>query len=230
MNRAESLLILFALSGAWMSGQSNSGWKTDPEHRQLKYRVQCSKGSSTVDWANGYRKEVNVRATLRSAIYEGPKQLTIAPGGTAKLHLETLDCAPIHVRVTNFSVAGARPPVVARRPVVLPAGTHKSAKRAKVVSAGIRSKSRRKRRRPNVTAPAKAPKKSDPEITSDALASARVGMTPEQIVARFGAPAAQITMPDENQVVQIFSYRTAQDKMGAIYFSNGKVSEVRAPR
>ncbi len=224
MNHLKNLPILFVGSGAWLFGETNAAWKVDPQHRQLKYRVECSKGSSTVDWKNGYRSEVDIRANLRSAIYEGAKDIRIGPGGSAQSRLETMDCAPIRVDVTKFASAGMPAPVV-----VMQARARKAVP-SKARSKARRSPARRKRRRPKVTPPVKAAKRMEPEISSEALALTKVGMTPEQVLRRLGAPAAKLTMPDEDEMIQIFSYRTSQDKMGAIYFTNGQVSEIRPPR
>jgi len=223
--RVLHLFTLFAGGAAWLLGQSGSGWKTDPLHRQLKYRVQCSRGSATVDWRNGYAHEVSIKANLRSAIYNGGQQVRIAPRGSAQSRLETMDCAPLRVAITQVSVAGASGPAARQQP--------KPVKSSSAQAPSGKGKSRRaksRRKRPRVVTARKSPKSVEAEVTPEALASTKVGMTTEQVLAKLGVPAARLTIPEENQLIQIFSYRTAPDKVGAVYLSNGKVSEIRSPR
>jgi hypothetical protein len=189
-------------------GESTSAWASDPTHPQLQYRIKCQRGSTYVQWRNSYPGEVSVRAGVRSAGYDGVENITIPPNGNADSDVDTLNCSPDSFRVSlqRFSMKPPPPPPAKPGDAKTPAPAP-----------------------PQIFIPKYVPPQKLPEVSSEALASVKVGMRQEEVVHALGAPASKVTIPEDSQLMETYRYRLARDKVGVIRFSNGVVVEILTP-
>jgi hypothetical protein len=65
-----------------------------------------------------------------------------------------------------------------------------------------------------------------PEMSPENLKTVSVGMSREDLL-KFGAPASKISMDEDGHLVEIYSYRQKDLKIGTVRLSNGAVASVQ---
>lgn len=66
-----------------------------------------------------------------------------------------------------------------------------------------------------------------PQPTVADLRAISPGASREAVIERLGTPAGRITLADENGLVEVYSFRSQDAKLGSVKLINGKVAEVR---
>ncbi len=79
----------------------------------------------------------------------------------------------------------------------------------------------RKTSYPNV-----APASSLPEVAAETFRQAKPGLKREELLTRVGTPSSKITIPDGEQLVEIYRYRANGATLGAVHLVDGKVVQV----
>jgi hypothetical protein len=208
--------ILIAGAALALAGDG-TGWRKDPGHPQLEYRISCSKDSLSILWRNGYPGAVSLKAHVRSETYDGFEDAKVLPGGTFKSDPETMYCSlsSLNVSVVKFSMA-APPP--APKPTVADNKTNPSPADSPA---------------PEVVPPLvlfDSHAEKLPEIAPEKLAQISTGMTREDVVAKLGPPASKLSTQNDGEYLESYQYRLGGNKISVVRFLNGAVSEVTPPQ
>jgi hypothetical protein len=211
--RTISFLFIIA-NVSYSATESASGWRSDPQHPQLQYRVRCFREAATVDWRNGYPGQVRFRASIKSPSYDGPEDVRIAPGASEQTKLETMECSPNSFRValTRFSMAAPPTPPPPPPP---PAAAAAAASNPPLVPSLL---------------PFEPETEKLSELTVEALAGINVGMKQQQVVQKLGPPSSKLTLPEEGELIETYRYRIVNSKITIVRFSNGTVTDIAPPQ
>lgn len=204
-------LALAVVSSA--AAEKEPGWKADPRHPDLQFRVKCHKEAATILWRNNYPGEVTLKINVRSSTYDGGENVTVAPNGTAETPLETEYCSPtaFRVDVARFSMAPPPPPPPATAASPVPAAV--AAKPAAP-------------KPPVIVIPPYQPPQKLPTVPVEAVTSILVGMDRQHVLQTLGQPTSGITIPDDHELRETLRYSLPGDRSAVIRLSNGAVVEV----
>jgi hypothetical protein len=199
-----------------LAAETEPGWRADPRHPDMQFRIKCHRESATIQWRNNYPGAVMLKASIRSGTYDGVETVNVAPGGTAETPLETEYCSATAFRIVvgNFVMAPPPPAPPAPASATVPAGP-------KAPPAAPPP--------PVLYIPRYQPPQALPTVAREALESIRVGMDRDQVVRALGQPASGITIPDDNELRETLRYSLKDDRFGVIRLSNGVVAEVAIP-
>jgi len=79
---------------------------------------------------------------------------------------------------------------------------------------------------PQPVAP-EAPAPQAPRPSREDISSVFAGAGRAEVVARLGAPVAQLSMPASGELIEIYQYIDRQGNLGSVRFRDGRVTEVR---
>ena len=65
-----------------------------------------------------------------------------------------------------------------------------------------------------------------PEINPEAFRQIKTGLNREELLADLGIPSSRITMPEANQMIELYRYRANGGTIGAVRLTDGKVTEI----
>lgn len=212
------LISSFLVTASLAMAAEGSGWRKDPQHPQLEYRISCQGGSSlTILWRNGYQGAVSFKFRAKSDSRDGIDDAKIAPGETFLSDLDTMYCSlsSLRVSVVKFSMAAPPPPPPPPPAAAKPAEPAKKELAApEVVLSG----------------PLFDPKAEKlPEIGPEKLAAVSKGMTKEDVVAKLGLPASKLSVRNDGEYLESYQYRLGSDKIGVVHFTNGTVTDIVQP-
>lgn len=216
MIRLTSISILGAALA--LAGEG-TGWRSDPQHPQLEYRVSCDKGDAlSILWRNGYPGEVSLKAHVKSFTYDGFEDAKVLPGKTFKSDPDTMSCSlgSLIITVMKFKMAPA--PVPAQTAAAPPVGAQIAPEQSAapvVVPTLIRFEPQTEKL---------------PEITPKQLGQIAIGMKREEVIAKLGPAASKIATENDGAYVESYRYRLGGDKIGFVRFSNGFVTEITVPQ
>jgi hypothetical protein len=212
-------LISFLLVSASLAlAGDDAGWRKDPQHPQLEYRLACRKGQAlSITWRNGYPGAVSMKARVKSDSYDGIEDVKIAPGETFLSDPDTMYCSlgSLRVSVVQFSMA-APPPA------------HKPAEAVSAAKAGPPEPANPAVPAIQVLFDTNAEKL--PEIAPEKLTQIATGMTREDVLAKLGPPASKLSTQDEGEYVESLQYRLGGDRISVVRLSNGIVTEIARPQ
>jgi hypothetical protein len=211
------LTFILIASAALALAADGSGWRKDPGHPQLEYRVTCSREALSIIWRNGYPGEVTLKAHVKSESYDGFEDAKVLPGGTFKSDPETMYCSlsSLNVSVVKFTMAAPPPPP---KPVITenkpkPVAAEPPAPEA--VPTLVRFDSHAEKL---------------PEIAPEKLAQISNGMSRDDVVAKLGPPASKLAVQNDGEFLESYQYRLGGNKISIVRFLNGAVSEVTVPQ
>lgn len=209
------VLILASSAAPFAMAQSEGGWRTDPRHPELQFRVKCHRETATIQWRSAYPGEVTAKFSVRSSTYDGIDGVTVPPAGIAETSLETEYCSPsaFAINVTRFNMLPPPPP-----PPPAPAAKGEPAKAAAKADAPVP---------PVLYIPRYQAPEELPTVSVQAISAIRVGMAREQVLEKLGAPLSQISVPeDDGELHETLHYNLPENRPSSIRLSNGTVVEV----
>ena len=198
-------LLLFMPGGAgYLRADSSTGWMADRGHPEVQYRLKCDQGALTIDWKNSYPGDVTLRFRVRGSSYDGEEDIAIPAGGSATSNPDTLYCAASAFEVTEkrFNMA---PPVR---------------------SAAPNQPDKPKSAPPIPTVAPWVPPAKLAELPQDRVAMIHAGMKRAQLVQLIGDPTSKVSIPDDNDLLEIYRYPVSTGRAATIRLSNGIVTQV----
>ena len=205
-----ALVAVFAGMSS-LAAQSVSGWRPLAGHPELQYQIKCQREEAIVMWRNHYPGAVTLTAGIKSYSYQGVEDVTVPPDGSAQSPLETMQCSPegFGVNVSRFFMA-APPP-------------------RKAAVATAQPKAPVAQKAPEVLIPPYTRPEKLPTVSRTAVEAVKVGMSRDQVLRALGAPASQVAIPEEDQLLESLHYSVSDDEVSTIRLTNGVVSSVTLP-
>lgn len=202
---SSAALLLFMLGGtAYLRADNSTGWMADRIHPEVQYRFKCDQGALTIDWKNSYPGDVTLRFRVRGSSYDGEEDIAIPAGGSATSNPDTYYCAAGAFAVTEkrFNMA---PPARSATP----------------------NQSEKPKNAPPVptVAPWVPPAKLA-ELPQERVAMIHAGMKRAQLLQLIGDPTSKVSIPDENDLLEIYRYPVSAGRAATIRLSNGTVTQV----